>query len=75
MQPRGAWYVQKCHRSFDWKPWAVSKSSLADVHLSRWSGNLLDISHGRSGRVSEKIALPPEVAVLVAGEVPGYLTT
>lgn len=32
----------------------------------------LDISHCRGSRVLEKIAFPPDVAVLVAGEVPGY---
>lgn len=36
---------------------------------------LLNVSQGRSSRVSEKIALPPEVAVLVASEVLGYLGT
>lgn len=35
----------------------------------------LDISHCRGSRVLEKIAFPPDVAVLVAGEVPGYLDT
>lgn len=56
------WHIQRCHRSFGWKPSAVSKSTLAGVHLSRLSTNLR-ISRG--GRVSEKIALAPEVAVLV----------